>query len=201
VDGTAYVKKEIYVTEDGTISGNLYVAQDGTVNGNLYVTGTISKGGGGFTIDHPLDPENKRLSHSFVESPDMMNVYNGNVALGRNGEAWVQLPEWFEAVNRDFRYQLTCIGGFAPVYIAEKIRGNRFQIAGGTPGMEVSWQVTGIRKDPFANANRIVVEEAKAPHERGYYLHPTAYGQPKEKAMRLARHGRARSATSLLRPR
>jgi hypothetical protein len=38
---------------------------------------------------------------------------------------------------------------------------SNFEIAGGTSGMKVSWQVTGIRKDPWANANRIQVEEDK----------------------------------------
>jgi hypothetical protein len=135
-----------------------------------------------------MDPANKCLNHSFVESPDMLNIYNGIVTLDANGEAVVQLPTWFEALNKDFRYQLTCIGGFAPVYIAEKIRGNRFKIAGGTPGLEVSWQVTGIRQDAWANAHRIVVEEDKPDSERGYYLDPEFFGEPEEKSIRWLRY-------------
>jgi hypothetical protein len=88
------------------------------------------------------------------------------------------LPEWFEALNRDFRYQLTCIGEHASVYIAEEIRENRFRIAGGYAGMKVSWQVTGSRRDPYAEAHPIVVEEAKSPFEVGRYLHPELYRQP-----------------------
>ena len=135
------------------------------IAGNLTVTGTVSKGGGSFRIDHPLDPEHKYLYHSFVESPDMMNIYNGVVTLSRRGDAVVALPEWFEALNRDFRYQLTCIGGFAPVYVASEVSGNQFKIGGGKPGMKISWQVTGIRKDAFANEHRIPVEESKPPVE------------------------------------
>jgi hypothetical protein len=147
--------------------------------GNVYVTGTLSKGGGGFKIDHPLDPENQYLYHSFVESPDMMDVYNGNVVLDGSGEAWVELPEWFEALNRDFRYQLTAIGAPGPdLYVAQEIANNRFEISGGKPGMKVSWQVTGIRKDPFAEKHRIPVEEEKPASERGKYLHPDAYNLP-----------------------
>ena len=109
----------------------------------------------------------------------MMNVYNGNVTTDENGEAVVVLPDYFEALNRDFRYQLTALGAPGPnLYIAETISGNRFRIAGGQPGLEVSWQVTGIRQDAWANENRIVVEEAKSAEERGYYRHPTLYGQP-----------------------
>lgn len=147
-------------------------------SGNVNVTGTVSKGGGSFKIDHPLDPENKYLYHSFVESPDMMNVYNGNVVLDSRGEAVVELPDWFGALNKEFRYQLTCIGGFAQVYIAEEINGNQFKIADGTSGLKISWQVTGIRQDAFANANRIPLEEDKPYNERGRYLHPLAHNMP-----------------------
>ncbi len=163
----------------------------GYFNGNVHVTGNLSKGSCSFKIDHPLDPENKFLQHSFVESPDMMNIYNGNATLDENGQAVVQLPEYFEALNHDFRYQLTCIGGFATVYIAEKISENHFKIAGGKPGMEVSWQVTGIRHDPYAVANRIAVEEDKPTEECGYYLHPKAYGLPEEKGIETVRNPRS----------
>ena len=156
--------------------------------GDVRVTGNLSKGGGSFKIDHPLDPTNKYLYHSFVESPDMMNIYNGNVVLGANGEAVVELPDWFGALNRDFRYQLTCIGGCAPVSIAAEISNNQFEIAGGKSGMKISWQVTGIRQDAWANAHRIQVEVEKPERERGYYIHPELYGAPEEKSIAWARH-------------
>jgi hypothetical protein len=153
----------------------------GYFSGNVHVNGTLSKSGGSFKIDHPLDPANKYLSHSFVESPDMMNVYNGNVILDGAGEAWVTMPDWFEALNRDFRYQLTAIGGPGPnLFVAEKVMNSQFKIAGGTPGLEVSWQVTGIRQDPYAEAHRIPVEEDKKSHERGKYLNPGLHGQPED---------------------
>ncbi len=131
------------------------------VHGNLVVEGSLSKYSGTFQIDHPLEPETKTLSHSFVESPDMMNVYNGNVTLGEGGEAWVVLPEWFEALNKDVRYQLTCLGSFAPVFVADGVQGNRFRIAGGTAGQVVSWQVTGVRDDAWAREHRVEVESPK----------------------------------------
>ncbi len=155
--------------------------------GAVEVTGNLSKGGGSFKIDHPLDPANKYLYHSFVESPDMMNIYNGVVALDAQGEAIVTLPDYFDALNRDFRYQLTCIGGFAPVYVAAEIAGNQFKIAGGSPGLKVSWQVTGVRQDAFANKHRIPVEEDKPAAERGHYLHPAAFNQPEEKSIEWGR--------------
>jgi hypothetical protein len=151
----------------------------GYFNGQVYVVGYLWKPGGGFKIDHPLDPENQYLNHSFVESPDMKNVYDGVVELDANGEAWVELPTWFEALNKDFRYQLTPIGAPGPnLYIAQEIQNNRFQIAGGRPGMKVSWQVTGIRHDPYAEAHPIPVEDEKPPEERGTYLYPVEHGMP-----------------------
>jgi hypothetical protein len=175
VSGGTGTNRAIYASASG--SGTNYA---GYFSGNVNVTGTLSKGGGSFKIDHPLDPANKYLYHSFVESPDMMNVYNGNIVLDSAGEAVVVLPEWFETLNRDFRYQLTCIGGFAPVYIAEEISGNQFKIGGGKSGLKVSWQVTGIRHDAFAEANRIPVEVDKPADEQGTYLHPEALGLPAE---------------------
>jgi hypothetical protein len=151
----------------------------GYFDGNVQVNGTLTKAGGSFKIDHPLDPANKYLSHSFVESPDMLNIYNGNVTLDSAGTAVVTLPDWFEALNQDFRYQLTPIGAPGPnLYIAQEIQGNHFTIAGGAPGMAVSWLVTGIRHDAWANAHRIPVEEDKPANERGTYLHPAELGQP-----------------------
>ncbi|HVP57977.1 MAG TPA: hypothetical protein VMU02_07740, partial [bacterium] len=130
---------------------------------------------------HPLDPENKYLYHAFVESPDMMNIYNGNVLLDGAGEAVVELPTYFEALNQDFRYQLTPVGAPAPnLYVAEKVSGNHFRIAGGAPGMEVSWQVTGVRKDAYAQAHRIEPEVAKEAENRGRYLNPRELGRPEE---------------------
>lgn len=169
-------------TTDGTgVYGNLAPGGGGHAGwfeGRMHVNGALSKSSGSFKIDHPLDPANRYLSHSFVESPDMKNIYDGVVTLEADGTATIELPEWFEALNKDFRYQLTCIGENAPVYIAEKIHDNKFRIAGGYAGMEVSWQVTGSRKDVYAEAHPIPVEELKPPHEVGRYLHPELYGQP-----------------------
>ena len=165
---------------EGAGSGGAgYFVGNVQVTGNLLVNGTVSKGGGTFRIDHPLDPERRVLSHSFVESPEMKNVYDGVAVLESDGAAWVELPEWFEALNRDFRYQLTCLGGYAPVYIADEITGNRFRIAGGIPGLKVSWQVTGVRHDPWAETHPIAVEEDKRPQDQGSYIHPEAYGLPR----------------------
>lgn len=166
--------------------------------GNVQVTGSLFKGGGGFQIDHPLHPGAKYLSHSFVESSEMKNVYDGVVIADAKGEAVVQLPDWFEAVNEDCRYQLTPIGGGAPeLHISQEINHNRFWIAGSKPGMRVSWQVTGVRRDAWAQANRIVVEKEKPTIEQGRYLHPQVRGIPMTDSIAEIRHPRTpRAITS-----
>jgi hypothetical protein len=159
--------------------------------GNVEVEGSLSKDSGSFKIDHPLDPANKYLYHSFVESPDMMNIYNGNVTTDAQGSAVVPLPEWFETLNRDFRYQLTVLGQFAQAIISTKVANHQFTIQTDKPNVEVSWQVTGIRQDAWANAHRIPVEEMKPEKERGFYRHPELYNAPPEKSIAWALHPRA----------
>ena len=139
------------VTEYGVrVNGNVMV--NGILNASVIQAETKQ-----FRIDDPLDPEHKYLNHTSVESSEMKNVYDGDVVLDRNGEAVVSLPAWFQALNIDYRYQLTCIGGYAPVYIKEEIHNNRFKIAGGQKGLKVCWQVTGIRNDKFAREHRMKV--------------------------------------------
>jgi len=118
----------------------------------------------------------------------MKNIYDGIAVLDTKGEADVELPSWFGTLNSDFRYQLTCIGAYAPVYIDREIIGNRFRIGGGAPGMKVSWQVTGIRQDPWAVAHRVPVEEEKPAGEKGYFLDPQLHGESDERHIRHARY-------------
>lgn len=150
----------------------------GYFSGNVEVTGTVTKANSATKIDHPLDPENKYLQHANVGSPDMKNMYDGVVILDAEGKAKVELPSYFSALNKDFRYQLTAIGKPAPsIYIEKEINDNMFIIAGGESGMKISWQVTGIRKDPFAENNRLKVEKDKLPENKGKYLHPELYNK------------------------
>jgi hypothetical protein len=157
--------------------------------GRVEVTGPLVKTGGGFRIDHPADPGGKYLNHSFVESSERKNVYDGIAVLDARGGAVVRLPAWVEAANRDFRYQLTPIGAPAPdLHVAEEIARGRFRIAGGKRRMRVCWQVTGVRKDVWADANPVEVEEKKAGVERGTYLHPTLHGKPESRDVERARN-------------
>lgn len=137
-----------------------------------------------FHIDHPLDPENKYLNHFCAEGPEPLLIYRGNATLDELGNAWVQLPEYFEAMSTDWHYQLTAVGAPALLYVAREIQGNRFHVAGGQPGMRVSWTVTGRRNDVYMRAYGKPVEQVKTAAERGTYLHPELYGQPAERALR-----------------
>lgn len=167
----------------GTITPGVYKVQ---VIGNVDIQGNVSKLGGTFLIDHPLDPKNKILRHSFIESPDMKNIYDGIAILDDKGEAVVNLPDYFEALNSDFRYQLTSIGRYASIYIKQEIKDNKFVIAGGYPNLKVSWMITGIRKDVYALENKIVVEEEKGvnnSYKKGEYIYPKGFlkNQTKDK--------------------
>jgi hypothetical protein len=167
----------------GVFKGSVAIEGNFLVDGKVVVQELLSKLKS-FQIDDPLDPTNKYLRHASVESSEMMNMYSGNITLDAHGQATVELPAWFEALNKDFRYQLTPIGAPGPkLYIAEKVNHNHFRIAGGRPGMEVSWQVTAVRHDPWAAAHPLQVEEEKTGAARGAYLHPSAYDQPIEKSI------------------
>ncbi len=172
------------VSITGSSQNALSVTGNTHVSGSLTVIGPIHKSGGGFRIDHPTDPANQYLNHSFVESPERKNVYDGVVSLDKKGEADVHMPDWFDAVNTECRYQLTAVGAPGPnLYIARGMTKNSFRIAGGSPGAKVSWQVTGIRKDPWAQQNPLTVEEKKSRKDRGRFLDPALYKQPPDKAI------------------
>ncbi len=180
----------------GSSSGDGIYAQPGSngfalagnFTGDVSVSGTLTAGTKRFKIDHPLDPANKYLVHTSVESSEMMDIYTGNVTTDAQGEARVQLPDWFEALNTDFRYQLTVIGQFAQAIVSNEVQNHEFAIRSSVPNVKVSWQITGVRQDAYAKANPMVVEEEKDPRLKGFYLHPELYGAPAEKQTEWARH-------------
>jgi hypothetical protein len=159
----------------------------GHFTGDVAIVGNLSKSSGTFKIDHPQDPENKYLIHSFVESPDMMNVYNGNITTDGSGNATVSLPAYFQAENIDFKYQLTVIGQFAQAMVLSEISNDKFEVKTDKPNVKVSWQVTGVRNDKYAQKHRIVAEVDKRPQERGYYLNPESFDLPETRSIDYAR--------------
>jgi hypothetical protein len=162
----------------------------GYFQGNVHVTGNLSAAGTKpFRIDHPLDPANKYLCHFSMESPEVKNIYDGVINLAGNGEATVQLPNYFSALNTgDFRYQLTAIGAAMPnLHVAQEISTNIFRIAGGQPGGKVSWQITAFRNDPYIRDHQPQAEVEKTGDERGNYLYPQGYGITENQGLRYVR--------------
>jgi hypothetical protein len=131
-----------------------------------------------FRIDHPLDPANKELLHACVESDEYKNIYDGVVTTDENGFATVTMPDWFGALNESFRYQLTVIDDSENDFVLAKVyrklgadAPNAFTIKTSAPGVEVSWQLTGVRKDPYAKSRPMSVEIPKPAERRGTYLY------------------------------
>jgi hypothetical protein len=173
---------------DGVVSLAYAGGYAGLFSGNVAIFGTLTASTKDFQIDHPLDPANKYLFHASVESSEMMNIYTGNVTTDAQGEARVELPDWFEAVNTDFRYQLTVIGQFAQAIVNSEVANHQFGIKTDKPNVKVSWQITGVRQDAYAKAHPLVVEQEKDSRERGHYIHPELYGAPEEQGIAWARH-------------
>lgn len=160
------------------------LSKSSTVTGNASVIAALSKGSGTFVMDHPTNPRNWLLYHSFVESPDVMNIYDGIATLNGEGNATIELPNYFLALNKDFRYLATPVGTSMPnLHLGSEVRRHFFglfgtaviEIAGGNSGGRVSWQVTGIRHDPFILAYPIIPEVLKGPGQladQGQYLFP-----------------------------
>jgi hypothetical protein len=148
---------------------------------NILVDGNIVSDVATTKIDHPADPANKYLNHAAVQSSELMNIYSGNVTTDELGVATVKLPDWFEAENTDFRYQLTVLGGrFAQAIVSTEIANKQFTISTNGSNVKVSWQISAVRQDAYAKAHPLVVEEAKPAREVGFYRHPELFGQPKQ---------------------
>lgn len=131
---------------------------------DLVVGGSFSAAAKAFKIDHPLDPTNKYLIHNSIESNERINIYSGNITTNEEGYATVALPEYMNALNKDFKYQLTIVDkSFAQAIIWEGMNTetNSFVIKTNTPDITVSWQITGTRQDTWALENPMQVEVDK----------------------------------------
>jgi hypothetical protein len=154
----------------------------GYFDGRVHVAGNLTKSGGSFLIDHPDDPENRILRHSFVEGPEMLLIYKGRASL-QEGMTTVELPGYFEGLAHPEGREivLTCVGGYSPLYLDGEIADGRFTVrsAGGAADQEFSWIVYAVRNDAWAQQNRLPVEEDKTPDgefKTGEYLNPRAFG-------------------------
>ncbi|MBP6431056.1 MAG: hypothetical protein KA319_04760 [Ferruginibacter sp.] len=149
------------------------------VNGDFTVVGAKA-----FTMDHPLDPTNKLLRHAAAESNEVINFYSGNITTDAAGKATVQLPDYFEAINKDFRYQLTVIGSFAQAIVSKEVANNKFEIATNQPNIKVSWEVKGVRNDAHMRKFPFQAVEEKSTLQKGKYWDPASHNQPE--SMRIS---------------
>jgi hypothetical protein len=179
---TSMVDNNIGVSGEGSYVGVYGQTSDPTGFG-VYCNGDFGASGAkAFVIDHPTDPENKNLKHFCMESPEVLNLYRGNVTLDANGEAIVELPDYFESINTNFSYNLTPIGAPVNLYIKQKIQDGQFIIAGGNANMEVSWTVYAERNDKYMQAYPEAKEVEVDKRQPGKYLRPELYGQGQDKA-------------------
>jgi len=166
----------------GVLSGG-----DIGATGDIIAAGNVTAGGfKPFRIDYPLDPANKFLFHFAIESDEVLNLYRGTIPLDANGEAVIELPVYFESVNKNYSYQLTPIGASTPgLFVKSEIQNQQFIIAGGQPGQKISWQVTAERNDPYTanHPEKKLAIQDKAPHQVGKYVHPEEYGKTMEDAI------------------
>jgi hypothetical protein len=156
--------------ENGT--GKVVISGDATVLGVKL-----------FTMDHPLDPANKILMHAAAESNEVINFYSGNVTTDASGKVTVQLPDYFEAINKDFRYQLTVVGTFAQAIISKEVSNNKFEIATSIPNVKVSWEVKGVRNDARMQRTPFVAVQEKPSAQKGKYWDPASHNQPESKGV------------------
>src|SRR5262249_26873141 len=128
----------------------------------------------------------KYLQHASVESNQLDDVYSGNATTNGTGFATVTLPSWFQALNKDFRYQLTVVGKpgqFVQAMVVKKIAHNQFTLRTSKPNPKVSWQATGARHDRCAQAHPVQVIAPKTGADAGKYARPQLYGQPASKGV------------------
>jgi len=158
----------------------------GYFNGNVNVAGTLSKGGGGFLIDHVLDPENKVLRHNFVESPEHLCAYRGKAWLGDHGRATVELPDYFPALTdeQNATVHLTPVGE-EPSAVSYRWNDEYSALTVfGAPHAEVAYLVLAARDDPVIHQlDRPVEEDKGGEYERGRLLYPEAFGHPPERGV------------------
>lgn len=131
-----------------------------------------------FIIDDPRAPEERFIRHFSMESNEVLNVYRGVVAIGPEGTASVGLPDYFLAINTSPSYQLTSIGTPETPWISRPIDDNATFVISGTPGAQVSWEVTAARNDPYMQAHPELREALvqKGPGRRGRCVQPDLHG-------------------------
>jgi hypothetical protein len=76
------------------------------------------------------------------------------------------------------------MGPTTQVYVSKEFNGNSFSVAGGTPGVKISWMLTGTRNDEYMKQNpeKLEVEIEKTGKIAGKYIRPELYGADSSKS-------------------
>ncbi len=184
--GTGYgVYGEAYLNTGSNWAG--YFSGDVNVTGTIFTPVFVTR------LDHPLDPENRYLQFSGVDSPEMTSVLSGNVVTDVQGNAEITVPDYFVAIAGSPRYQLTVIGDFAQAVVSRELNESGFAVRTDKPNVKVSWQITVTRQDAFANYHRVQTETVKPADEVGKFRFPEAFGQPENRGIDYPQLERARA--------
>lgn len=184
-----------YFTASGSTARGVYALASGSTGVNYGVRGQTSSATGfavygvgdvggtskSFVIDHPQDPANKYLRHYCAEGPAPLNIYQGEVTTDSKGFAWIELPSYYESLNKNAKIQLTVVDeseDFVMVKVSKRVQNGRFQIRTSKPNVEVFWEVKAERNDPYMQAHPPRVEYDKEGDEKGKYQHPEVHGMP-----------------------
>lgn len=122
------------------------INNDCDVRGILLTDGLDVDGPKNFRISHPTKP-GYWLRHGSTESPVSGTQYHGRLTLDATGEGVVELPEYFEALNKPEgrTVQLTAVGRPFPVGADDVVDG-QVKVYG-DPGRDVFWTVNAERKN------------------------------------------------------
>jgi hypothetical protein len=134
VMGQAASEKSIGVAGFGSGSGGIGVWGSAPVEvnsfagyfyGDVVIHGTLTQIQSNIRIDHPLDPANKYLVHSCIQSPEETFLYSGLTTTDDQAQAVIVLPDYFEALSGAVYYQLTVVGQFAQAIVARELSNNQ----------------------------------------------------------------------------
>jgi hypothetical protein len=146
-------------------------------NAPVTCNGYITKSGGGFRIDNPLEPEKSFLNHEFVESDSAKNTYSGNVILDAKGEATITMESWFSAINSEVSMTLSAQGKSMPNLFWSEVDALTFKISGGVANGKVSWQIVAVRSDAWQKKNGKDVVLPKNKEQAGRFMNPELFGK------------------------
>lgn len=132
----------------GIGDGEMFPESKLEVRGNIAASGTKN-----FMIDHPLEP-GKKLVHASIEGPEAAVYYRGESTL-INGQATVNLPEYFEKLTRKEgrTVRLTNVDGFDKLAVKLQdeiqVKDGKFTVYSQNlkSNQKFYWEVKAVRSD------------------------------------------------------